>query len=334
MANLSTQLGYKAPAKKAASPYAMPQPGRGPTSGVTRALANVAPPAAPSYQNPYQDPMASLFPTNDFPTVQSQAPAGTPSTYAPQAPVAPAAPSGYSFNLETDPILQQMHALAAKQRSEADASALEQRKQLAIQYGDQGYGNSIDSATGQAAAQNPFSVTANLANQYQTGQQGLETNLNQHNLFYSGERIKELAQALQDYQHQQANAAGAFQTGLGNINQNRVAGLMGADQSEQGAYQDAYSRALQAALANPVLPAAPAAAPAAASPGAGMDNSTFSPNSQYGFLNPGTTQAPSQVDPGFNITPAGGPPSLSTLSYQPQSQQLPPPLLRQLMQVR
>jgi hypothetical protein len=70
-----------------------------------------------------------------------------------------------------------------------------------------------------------------------------------------------------------------------------------------------------------------------------MDNSTFSPNSQYGFLNPGTTQAPSQVDPGFNITPPNAPPSYSVLSYQPPAQQpqaspqqLPPALLRQLMQ--
>lgn len=309
MAGLNTQLGYKAPAVKPASPYALPQTPR-PSSGVTRALAGIQPPpAAPSYSDP-----GSIFAAPTLPTVQAQAPAGTPSTYAPQTPQAPQAPAGFSFDLSTDPILQQMQASAAKQRTEADSSALAQQKQLAIQYGDQGYGSSIDANTGQAAAQNPFSVTANLANQYQTGTHNLDESLNQHNLFYSGERINQLAQALKDYQGQQAGAAGAFQTGLGNINQNHVAALMGADQSVQGAYTDAYNRALALALANGT-----GAAPTPAA----TDFSVFGPNTPgqpqtgSGMIGAGSTPIASvPAQQGITVPNLSGPGTTSSYGLQ------------------
>lgn len=252
VAPLNTQLGYQKPRT---SSYGLPGAARAaapgaPSTGVTRALASIQPPAQPSYQDPYAT-QSTQFTAPNYPAVQPTAAPGTPSTYAPQTPQAPPSPSGYTFNLETDPILQQIHATAAKQRSEAEAGALAQQKQLAIQYGDQGYGSSIDKSTGDAAAQNPFSITRNLADQYTTTGHNLDESLNQHNLFYSGARISELAAALKDYEQQQAVAAGQFQQGLGTIGQNRVGALMGADQAEQGGYNDAYSRALAYALANP-----------------------------------------------------------------------------------
>jgi hypothetical protein len=245
----NTQPGYRPPRTPG---MVAPRP----ATGLTRALSGVG----GSYVNPFDttqktnDLMTGLAagpiapPT--LPTVQSQAPAGTPTQYTPQNPVVPQAPTGYQFDLTTDPILQQISAAADKARADANAAALAQQKQLAIQYGDQAYGNTIDASTGQAAQQNPYSVYANLASQYASGQHNLNENLNAHNLFYSGERIRELAQALNDYQQQQAQAAGAEQQGLGNINANQIAALMGADQSVQQGYNDAYSRALAWALAN------------------------------------------------------------------------------------
>lgn len=142
-----------------------------------------------------------------------------------------------------------MHALAANQRASAESGALKLRKQLAVDYGDSAYGKTIDESTGQAAEQNPFSVLANLRTQYGRNQGNLEESLNAHNLFYGGARVKALSDALHDYQGQQASAAGAEQAAPGGIDQNRIAALMAADQSEQGAYADAYNRQLQLALA-------------------------------------------------------------------------------------
>lgn len=187
--------------------------------------------------------------TPAYPSAYPQYNPSAPTQYTPQPAQAPTAPPGFSFDLETDPILQRMHALAASQRAQAESGALALRKQLAIDYGDTGYGKTLDESTGKAAEQNPFSVFANLANQYQTGTRNLEENLNAHNLFYGGARINALANALTDYQRQQAAATGQEQQSLTGIEQNRVAALLAADQEEQQAYTDAYARALQLALA-------------------------------------------------------------------------------------
>jgi hypothetical protein len=199
------------------------------------------------------------LPTPTFPTYTPPAPLGTPSSYTQQQPTVPQAPAGMSFDLSTDPVLQQMQAMAQNQRAQAESGALKLRKQLAVDYGDSAYGNTIDSATGQAAEQNPFSILANLRTQYGRNQGNLEEDLNSHNLFYGGARIKALSDALHDYQGQQAGAAGAEQNALGGIDQNRIAALMQADRDEQSAYTDAYNRQLQLALAGGYP--APAGAP-------------------------------------------------------------------------
>lgn len=301
VAPLNTQLGYQKPRT---SSYGLPGAARAaapgaPSTGVTRALAAIQPPAQPSYQDPYAT-SSTQFAAPNYPAVAPTAAPGTPSTYAPQTPQAPPSPAGYTFNLETDPILQQIHATAAKQRSEAEAGALEQQKQLAIGYGDQGYGSSIDKSTGDAAAQNPFSITRNLADQYQTQGHNLNENLNSHNLFYSGARISELAAALKDYEQQQAAAAGQFQQGLGQIGQNRVGALMGADQQEQGGYNDAYSRALAYALANPGGGSGPPPPTPLAAPLPGAQTAAIPPGAVGGHISGG-----GYIAPGGLLAPGG-----------------------------
>lgn len=244
--------------------YGMPTPalkpkkrqtGSTPTR-LTQALAS-GQGARTAFANPYESNDQAHFGTNygpltapSLPTYTPPAPLGTPQNYAPQQAVAPQAPEGMSFDLETDPVLQQMHAMAANQRAQAESGALKLRKQLAIDYGDPTFGASIDEATGQAAAQNPFSALATLKTGYDRNMTNMEEDLNSHNLFYGGTRIKALGDAAHDYQGQQANLAGQQQQALGGIDANRIAALMQADQQEQAAYADAYNRALQFALAN------------------------------------------------------------------------------------
>jgi hypothetical protein len=270
MATLNTQIGYKPPRTPGTI---APKPIYTQSAGLARALSGVS----SSYTNPYSanvtSPGSPQLPADErtglsagpvqtptLPTVPRD-PSATSDTYTPQAPVAPPAPPGFQFDLTTDPVLQQIMAAADTARTNANTAALAQQKQLAIQYGDKEAGARIDQSTGEAAAGNPYGVYQNLANQYATGQHNLDENLNAHNLFYSGERINELAQALSNYQQAQAQAAGAEQTAYGNIDANRIAALMAADQNVQQGYSDAYSRALAWALAHLTTPTQPTYTP-------------------------------------------------------------------------
>jgi hypothetical protein len=250
---------------------------------------------------PVASPSAYAMPA--MPTYAPVAPPNTPTTYAGGNVVSPGnvtAGDGSMYDLNTDPVLQQAKAMASNQRAGAESTALKLRKGVAVDYGDSAYGATIDPATAEAARQNPFSILANLASQYSKNTATTEEDLNNHNLFYGGARIKALAGGLHDYQGQQATAAGAEQNALGGIDQNRIAALMGADQSEQSAYEGAYHRALQWALAHPAIAAAPAAPSAPAGPQAIPANAPTALAPQ--LLAPGPTQlyntSPSQ--PGYN----------------------------------
>jgi hypothetical protein len=162
------------------------------------------------------------------------------------APVTPTV--GYSY--DADPVLNQIQALSGQSRGDAQANATALRLQLAQQYGDEQlarqYGGEAQAA---AARANPNSVLAQLAHSYQTGQQGLEEALNQQNLFYGGARVRQLAELANQYQSQQAGAAGEEQGALGSITSNLAAAMHAADLQDAQAQQDAYNRQLQYALA-------------------------------------------------------------------------------------
>jgi len=183
-------------------------------------------PARPPAQQPMVNPQATAL-----------------NQQAPQTPQL-----GYSY--DADPVLNQIQALSGQSRGDAAANANALRLQLAQQYGDPAlarqYGTEADAA---AASANPNSVLAQLAHSYQTGQQGLEQALNQQNLFYSGARVKQLGELANQYQGQQAGAAGQEQGALGSIAANLAAAQHAADLQDAQAQQDAYNRQLAYAMA-------------------------------------------------------------------------------------
>lgn len=204
------------------------------------------PPAAPTKAVPY--------------------PAAPPVSAAKPAQAA-AAPPATLYDYNTDPILQQVQAQTVQQTADAEAGALAARKQLAIQYGDPSIVGD-DAATAQAAAQNPYSVYGMLAAQQPKDQLALDESLNKGNLFYSGARINQQHDLLDQYGATRAQKASEEQSALQGIDSNRLAAILAANNSLNGARGDAYNRLLQQILANPVAydTGAGAAPPAAATP--------------------------------------------------------------------
>lgn len=218
----------------------------------------------------YRDPFPSLSPSSPgtaapAPKLQQpakaaaygQKPAKPPvqqpnaaTALAQSAPAAPQTPvlSGYSY--DADPILNQVQALSTQSEENARANAAKLQQQLAIQYGDKELGTLYGGPdTGQAAADNPNSVAAQLAHGYQTSQQSLEDQLNAANLFYSGARIRQLGDLASQYGAQQAGAAGDLRNALAGVDANLSTALSNAAAQRLAAEQAAADRALQAALA-------------------------------------------------------------------------------------
>lgn len=105
-----------------------------------------------------------------------------------------------------------------------------------------------DEQTAQAAAANPLSTLAQLAQAHQQRQIGLDQNLSNANLFHSSTRGNELGNENQQYLGEQANA----QSQLGQALSAAVRDLLGSRDSAGNAVSqaeaDAYSRALSLAL--------------------------------------------------------------------------------------
>lgn len=208
---------------------------------------------------------------------------------------------GYSY--DADPVLNQIQALSGQSRENANAEALRLRKQLALDYGDETIARQYGGEEHAAAARgNPNSILAQLARSYQQGQQQLEEDYNQNNLFYSGARIKGLADFAQQYQAQQAAAAQEEQARLGDISSNLAAALHAADLQDIQAQQEAYARSLQSALAAGGTGQEEAAAAGGPSPDAGYD--------PYPILDfSGVTPAAAVPPPGAQTFAALAPPA-------------------------
>jgi hypothetical protein len=137
-------------------------------------------------------------------------------------------PTTTPYDINTDPILQQITAYLGKSDEEAQAAALAQKKQALLAYGDPNLVSSLlpgETDLASAAAGNPTSTLAGLKTQRERNTHSLTEALNQNNLFYSGARIVQEQQAAQDYMNALAQAAGAVQGGLGTIDSNLAAAL-------------------------------------------------------------------------------------------------------------
>lgn len=200
-----------------------------------------------SFSTPYQ--VARVAPQ---PPLQQQAPAAAPApTPAPAGPSGPGPLDLSALDYSHDPILMQMQALAHKTVAQAQADALRQEQQLAIGYGDPAFAQKLnlgDQYT-KAAQGNPFSTVAELGRTYQRRNTGINSNLSdQHNLFYSSTRARQLALSGEQDLRDRATAARDVQDRVAQIQQAVVQAQLQAQAMEIQAQQEAMQRAINAAI--------------------------------------------------------------------------------------
>lgn len=163
------------------------------------------------------------------------------------------------YDLNTDPALQQIQALAGLSNEQAQAAALKQRQDQLLAYGDQSIAESILGAgdpIALAAGKNPTSTVAQLGQSRDRNLKSLTEALNQQNLGYSGYRVTQEQQAGQDYNNALAQAAAGLNSNLGTIDSNLTGQLSANQQQVAQAINDAANRAAQQALTSGVDPGA------------------------------------------------------------------------------
>jgi hypothetical protein len=161
------------------------------------------------------------------------------------------APTLPTYDLNTDPALQQVQALAGQSDEQAKAAALKQKQQLLLDYGDQSLAQAILGAndpTAAAAGASPTSTLASLKQQRDRGLAQMTDQLNKANLFYSGARVKDESQAGQDYQNALAQAASAVNASLQGIDSQLAAALNQNAMQRAQALQQAFNNAVSAAV--------------------------------------------------------------------------------------
>lgn len=243
----SSQPAYKPPTN----------PGQAVQSNLVKALSATATPPQPSDMSQGVEQASATNPTNTVYTPYQQAAptaAVDPTTHQPAAP-APAAGGGGGggqspgFDFSGDPILARIRALNAQNIAQAEASALAQRKRAEIGYGYDPALKYEDPSTQAAAQQNPFSVLSQLLFNHTQRAGALDENLNKSNLFYSGERAKQVGLEGRQSTLDQTNQQGQFQNTMNSIAQAVMQARQQAQQSETQGESDAYGRAIQEALA-------------------------------------------------------------------------------------
>ena len=184
-------------------------------------------------------------------------PSSSTSNNAPQGQTGGAAGAPASaFDLNADPVLQQVQAQMASSNSQAQAGALSQEEQALLQLGDPALARSILGSTDpmlSAIAGNPESQYAQLLRQYGAQQQNFGETIDP-SLVDSGYRVQQEGQMAQAYQDALAQAASGFQNQYAGIkDQLSQTEAQNADTLSQ-AWSDAYNRELQQQLATPSLP--------------------------------------------------------------------------------
>ena len=206
--------------------------------------------AKPTYTNPTT---AQASPLTGNPANPQQPAGGGANAATPDAQAAATAPPPGQFDLSADPVLQQVEASIARANADAAASALRNREQDLLQYGDSGLAASVLGANDpmvQAAGQNQESTLALLKRGYQQGLWNFDNTMDP-SLLFSGARIKGEGQLGQDYQDRQSAAAAQIQAELGQITDAYNNALEGNQSQLDNALADAYARAVQNALTSP-----------------------------------------------------------------------------------
>lgn len=202
-----------------------------------------------------------------------------------QPPSGPPTAAGVNnYDLNADPALQQIQALVGQSNDQAQSSALKQRQNLLLAYGDPTVAASIlgpGDPIAAAAGQNPTSTVKQLGQSRDRNLQTLDEQLNAANLGYSGYRVTQEQQAGQDYQNALAQAAGGLNSSLDQVGSNLAAALAGNNQQVVSGINSAADRAAQAAATSGADPGALAAAA-----GGGSSTPPVAPPTQYSGLSP------------------------------------------------
>lgn len=172
-----------------------------------------------------------------------------------QTAQAPAAAPAYDY--DADPVLQRIQGLTGQDREFAQAGALDAKKKLAIDYGDDSLARQLgDENTALAAANNPIGVRQQLRKGYDENVQGFENDLDS-TLFYSGYRGNQLGKIAGGYQEALAGAGQQQQGLLSEIERSLADALMDADYRDANAQAEAAQRAIsQGMLGGDADPAA------------------------------------------------------------------------------
>lgn len=230
---MASSLALAAASPTYQNPFGLNTTGRGVPTGPLTPDGLMTPPQKPAGQTGTgtAPPMVMPLPT-------------TPAT-TPGAAAAPTATMNTSFDLQTDPALQQVNAIAGLSDQQATAQALKERQQQLLQYGDPRLAAAVlgqNDPFVQAAGQNQESDLAMLGRERDQNLHQFETQLDP-SLTFSGYRVGQEQQLGQAYQDALAKAASGVQGNLDSItgqlnaalaqnNVNRMNGLSAAEANQ------------------------------------------------------------------------------------------------------
>lgn len=210
-------------------------------------------------QNTFVPPAAIAPPSTQTAPAAPAAPAPKPQSQTGSQSSAATAPT-----LDSDPILQQIRALAQSNDQQAQHAATAGKEQLLENYGDPALASSLGLGSNVAgvAAQNPNSTLAQLLMGHNQNVNTIDQNDNKANLFYSSTRAHHLADEGRNYQTGRYNAEQNVRGQLGQIDQTLAQALAASQAQQIQGAADAYNRYLST---NPTLPPG-TETPAAAAP--------------------------------------------------------------------
>lgn len=241
---MAVSSALAAAAAGASNPFGLP--------GIRR-TGSMLPDGGPQgYQlfNPQQP--AGQAPTTQNSTTTPVMPIPTVAATTPGAAAAPTPNAGqFSFDLQTDPALQQVNALTGLSDQQAHAQALKEQQQQLLQYGDPSLAASVLGSadpTVQATGQNQESDLAMLARQYGQNVHDFETQLDP-SLTFSGYKINQEQRLGQAYQDAIAKAAAGVEGNLDSITGNLNSALQQNASSRANALEQAYANELALILA-------------------------------------------------------------------------------------
>lgn len=233
-----------ASAASAKDPYGLAPNNRSGPLGVGSSSGFAAPAAAPKTPD-----YSKQFAASNAANPQAAGANGSLFAYQGQGgPIQQMPPTAMGVNhydINTDPALQQITALLGQSDDQAQASALKQRQNLLLAYGDPTVASSVLGDTDpivKAASGNPTSTVAQLNQSRDRNLKTLDDQLNDQNLAYSGYRVTQEQQAGQDYQNALAQAAAGLNTNLDTVGSNLSQALGANNMQRASALSDAANR--------------------------------------------------------------------------------------------